>query len=118
MIYYTTKAEYYLQEGKQITLIPSVEGKNTPPNKKTREASSKEGQHSMWEQPLPICRTACLPLLPPLLFVLQMEIHSLSFFLQDTFGGCILVSGLSNCVKFKPQVSDEKAKRKCLNPNL
>lgn len=28
-INYTTKAEYYLQEGKQITLIPSVEGKNT-----------------------------------------------------------------------------------------
>lgn len=46
MTNYTTKAEYYSQKQNQITLIPTMEGKNTPPTKKPQKAPSKEGsQH-------------------------------------------------------------------------
>lgn len=120
MINYTTKAEYYLQKQNQITLIPAMEGKNTPPNKKKnhRKHPARRGSQCMGT---PICRTACLPLLLSLLFVLEMEIHSLFFFLQDPFRCCILISGHSNCwgqVQTRPQVSEEEVQREHLSSSL
>lgn len=77
MINYTTKAEYYLQKQNQITLIPTMEGKNTPPNKKNhRKHPARRDSQCMGT---PSCRTACLPLLLSLLFVLEMEINLLFF---------------------------------------
>lgn len=52
-INYTTKAEYYLQEGKHITLIPSVERNNTPPNKKHRKHPVRRGSQHMGPPPSP-----------------------------------------------------------------
>lgn len=98
MINYTTKAEYYLQKQIQITLIPTMEGKNTPPKKKKKQtphkASSKEGQPVHGNPQLQDSMSAFAP---SLLFVLEMEIHLLFFFLEDSFECCILISGYSNC---------------------
>lgn len=79
MINYTTKAEYYLQKQNQITRIPTTEERILlPMKKKNTESTQQGGAATAWEPP--ICRTACLPLLLSLLFVLEMEIHSLFFF--------------------------------------
>lgn len=63
MINYTTKAEYYLQKQNQITLIPTMEGKNTPPNKKkTTESIQQGGTASAWEPPAAgqhVCLCSC-----------------------------------------------------------
>lgn len=76
-----------------------MEGKNTPPNNNNKKQkpteSTQQGGAASTREP-PLCRTACLPLLLSLLFILEMEIHWLFFFLQGSFGCCILISGHSN----------------------
>lgn len=121
MTNYTTMAEYYLQEGKQITLIRSVEGKNTPPNKKHRKHPARRSTQHMGNRPPPQLQDShCLPLLPSLLFVLQMEIRLIYLFRQDTFGRCVLISGLSNYIRFNPDLRFQKRRqrRERLSPNL
>lgn len=110
MINYTTTAEYYLQEGKQITLILSVEGKNTPPNKKHRKHPARRGSQRMEPPRLQDSTSAFAPITA--LCFADGNPFAFLFFLQDTLGCCILISGLSNYIKFKPDLRFQKRRQR------
>lgn len=96
-------AEYYLQEGNQITLLTSAEGNNNPLNKKHRKHPARRGSQCMGPPQLQDSTSAFAPV-TALCFADGNPFAFFFFFLQDTFGHCILINGLSNYIKFKPDL--------------
>lgn len=88
-----------------------MEGKNTPPNKKHRKHPARRGSQPMGPPPPAAGQHVCLCSHHCSLFCRWKSI-CFSFFLQDTFGCCILISGLSNYIKFKPDLRFQKRRQR------